>query len=427
MLPRLILHRQTWQRICLALVTISLASPSALGEGRLRVLAIGQVLPGESPIPLWLGADPLTDFVLIPTDADSVGRFGITDAQRYVRIYFPRTRESLVKEIDFFVFPDGNLDPFTPSQISDMRYALESGLGGLVTMGGDLSSSSGSAYPGWANSALREILPVELNAGMKQDRSVFSIRVVNHDPPVLSMFVPLGIERVKGSTAFTYLTTRIGATVWAKLRVVGLPSKGITLGLGKESDWLVSWRVGPAGGIFWVVADDLDSSWWSPIFLRSEFENEYAGDLFINILLHSAGAPLPENAFELHNLRMLYSFYNVERWLLISLLDFADSFGANTQGVYLRMQETDKLRLESYGRYRAYEFADAAEIMESAMSALASLKDDAMRLKDRALFWIYVTEWLAVSGTLLTCGLVIWALMVSRRLYREVATTRLGL
>lgn len=417
---------QTERRICLTLFTISLLSPAALGGEKLRVLAIGQVLPGESPIPLWLGADPLTDFVLIPTDADSMGRFGITDAQRYVRIYFPRNRESLTQEIDFFVFPDGNLDPFTPSQIADMRHALESGLGSLVTMGGDLSSSSGSAYPGWSNSVLREILPVELNTGMKQDRSVFSIRVLRDDPPVLSMFVPLGIERVRGSTAFTYLTTRIGATVWSRLRVVGLPQRGITLGVGKESDWLVSWRVGPTGGIFWVVADDLDSSWWSPIFLRSEFENEYAGDLFINILLHSAGAPLPQDVFELHELRMLYSAYNVERWLLTSLLDFADSFGANTQGAYVRMEEMDRLRLASFEKYRAYDFAGAAEIMESAMSAFADLKNDAMDLKDRALLWIYLTEWVAVSGTFLICGIVIWALMVRRRLYREVATTRLG-
>ena len=30
-----------------------------------------------------------------------------------------------------------------------------------------------------------------------------------------------------------------------------------------------------------------------------------------------------------------------------------------------------------------------------------------------------------VSGTLMICGYVVWSLMVKRRLYREVATTKL--
>jgi hypothetical protein len=411
---------------CLAVLSICFLTPVALGEGQLQVLAIGQVLPGESPIPLWLDADPLTDYVLIPTDSDSVGGFNMAESHRYVRIYFPRSRESLVERFDFFVFPDGNLDPFTPSNVADIRYAIEKGLGSLVTMGGDLSSTSGSAFPSWERSVLPEIMPIELNTGMQQDRSVFSIRVVKDDPPVVSMFVPLGIERVRGSTAFTYLTTRAGATLWSRLEIVGLPQRGTTLGIGKQTDWLVSWRVGPSGGIFWVVADDLDSSWWSPIYFRVDFENEYADDLFLNILLYSAGAPLPGDVSQLNTLRALYSTYNVERLLLISLLDFAESYGANTRDVYARMEEVDGLRLRSFEEYRGYAFTDATESMRSAMSMFAALGDDAMNLKDVALLWVYLTEWVAVTGTSLACGFVLWTLMVRRTLYRQVVTTRLG-
>jgi hypothetical protein len=406
-------------------LALLLLPPIAYGEDNIDILAIGQVLLRQSPIPLWFDADPLIDYVLIPTDADSGGFTG-RDSDRYVRIYFPRNREELVEEFDFYVFPDGNLDPFTPAKIADIRYSMEKGLGGFVTMGGDLSSSSGSAYPGWANSVLREILPVELNTRMQQDRSIFSIRVVKDDPPVLSMFVPLGIEGARGAYAFTYLTTRGGAKVWSRLRVVGLTRWAGKLGLGGESDWLVSWRVGPSGGIFWVVADDLDSYWWSPIFWRDVFDNEFADDLFINIILHSVGAPLPSDASQLNMLRNLYSKYNVERSLMFSLLDFADSFGAITRDVYLKMQEVDGVRLASYEKYREYAFADAAEIMKSAMSEFEILRNDAMDLKDSALFWIYLTQWVVVTGTSMVCGFVVWSLMVRRRLYREVVTTRLG-
>ena len=46
-------------------------------------------------------------------------------------------------------------------------------------------------------------------------------------------------------------------------------------------------------------------------------------------------------------------------------------------------------------------------------------------LKQRALFWIYLTEWLAVTAVLLLSGFVLWTLMIRRRLYGEVRSTRL--
>ncbi len=408
-----------WLRLSLGLLAISLLSPFALGAGQIRVLAIGQVMPGMCPISLWFDADPLVDYRLVPTkDLGAVGND--RDWERAVRLYFPKTRQALTEGFDFLVFPDGNLYPFSPSQIADMKYAVENGLGAFVTMGGGLSNPGGSVYPSWMGSVLSEMLPVELNERMKADSSVFTIRIVKNDPPVLSIFMPLGIETIRGAQ-FSHLTTRAGATVWSRLRVV--QAAGISLGLGKETDWLISWRVGPTGGIFWAVADDLDARWWSSVL--GPCENEYAGDVFVNILLHSTGAPLPQDILQLHRLRRLYFNYNVERALLISLLDFIDGLGANTQGVYVQMEEVDSLRLASFDRYRAYSFADAMQIMESAMSRFAALSNDAMDLKDRALLWVYLTQWGAVSGTSLACGFVLWTLMVRRGLYREVATTRL--
>ncbi len=376
-------------------------------------------MPGDCPISLWFDADPLVDYRLVPTKGISaVGND--RDWERAVHLYFPKTRQALMEGFDFMVFPDGRLDPFRPSQIADMKYAVESGMGAFVTMGGGLSNPGGSVYPSWSNAVLSEILPVELNERMTADSSVFTIRIVKDDPPVLSIFMPLGIETTQGAQ-FSHLTTRPGATVWSRLRVV---AEGImSLGLGKETDWLISWKVGPTGGVFWAVADDLDSRWWSSVL--GPCENEYAGDVFLNILLHSTGAPLPQDILQLHQLRRFYFDYNVERSLLIGLLDFIDGFGANTQGTYVQMEEVDRLRLASFDEYRAHDFAEATSIMESAMSRFVALTNDAMDLKDRALLWIYLTQWVAVTGTTLACGFVLWTLMVRRRLYREVATTRL--
>jgi len=47
-----------------------------------------------------------------------------------------------------------------------------------------------------------------------------------------------------------------------------------------------------------------------------------------------------------------------------------------------------------------------------------------MKLKDRALFWVYLTEWSAVMGTLFASGFVVYSLLVRRMLYKEVRLTR---
>ena len=47
-------------------------------------------------------------------------------------------------------------------------------------------------------------------------------------------------------------------------------------------------------------------------------------------------------------------------------------------------------------------------------------------LKNRTLFWVHTFEWISVVATSLICSVVIWSLMIKRRLYRDVGTTRLG-
>jgi len=404
------------------LLSVLMCPTAVICTEGINVLAIGQVMPGESPIPYWFDADPLVDYVLIPTDIDIMAGQAVAGQRvmeqawrRYIRIYFPKTRESLVQDFDFFVFPDGYIEPFTPAQIADMRYAMESGLGAFVTMGGDLSSPTGKAYPGWKNSVLEEILPVELNDKMKQDGSTFSIKVVKKDPPLLSMFVPLGIENVRGASAFTYLTTRAGATLWGKLSSATLPSSA-------SGDWLVSWKVGANGGLFWVVADDLDSTWWSSVHGLSQ--NVYAIDIFLNILLHSTGRSLPEDVLLVHDLRMRYWRYNEDRLLLFSLLDFVDRFGANTRTLEAEIARVGRLKEDSFEAYRTQDFALASKSMLEALDRISSIANNAMRLKDRALLWVYVTEWSAVTGTLFASGLVVYSLLVRRILYKEVRSTK---
>ncbi len=406
------------------IVSTTFLSTVAAGD-TLDVLAIGQVLPGESPLDAWFDADPLVDYVLVPTEMDFTSSLPIFDSKkleeawrRFIRLYFPKTRKALVEGFEFLVFPDGNIRYFTANQIADMKHAVEKGAGSFVTMGGGMATVTGYTSV-WISSSLSDLLPLDLTDRMRQDaHSGFSIRVVKADPPVLWMFVPLGIEKVIGSYAFTLLYPQPGATTWGKLI-----SHGLRLPSDAPGDWLVSWRYGPAGGLSWVVADDLDSTWWSSVHYQSQ--NEYAGDVFFNILLYSTGRSLPDNIFIIHDLRARYLHYNREKGFLLSLLDFIDRFGANTRSIERQMGEVDQLKGKSYDIYRATDFEEALVLINEAFDGIVSISVDAMKLKEKALIWVYVTEWLVITGTLLLSGSAVYSLMIKKRIYREVAVTRL--
>ena len=125
-----------------------------------------------------------------------------------------------------------------------------------------------------------------------------------------------------------------------------------------------------------------------------------------------------------HDYRSLVSDYTIQKSLLTSLLDFAEIFGADSSGIYTKVSQTEEYRSEAAQEYLDRDFATAHDTMQEAMSSLKALDEDAMKLKDRALFWVYVVQWLATTGVFMIAIIVLWSLMVRRSLYREVKTTK---
>jgi hypothetical protein len=60
--------------------------------------------------------------------------------------------------------------------------------------------------------------------------------------------------------------------------------------------------------------------------------------------------------------------------------------------------------------------------METEITLLTA---EAVKLKDQALLWVYISEWLAVTSTSIFAGFTLWTLMVRRRKYRTTRSTRL--
>jgi len=69
-------------------------------------------------------------------------------------------------------------------------------------------------------------------------------------------------------------------------------------------------------------------------------------------------------------------------------------------------------------------YGPALSKLEEVEKELRGLLLDAVKQNDKALAWIYVIEWLTITGTALACGASLWALMVRRTLYKEARSTR---
>jgi hypothetical protein len=107
------------------------------------------------------------------------------------------------------------------------------------------------------------------------------------------------------------------------------------------------------------------------------------------------------------------------------MMEWADAFGAN---ILPLSQELTLLEMDVESAALSYldqEYILCITSMESMEPRIASITGDAVRLKDEALFWVYLSEWLAVTSVGMVSGVVVWSLMVRRRMYRSVGVTRL--
>jgi hypothetical protein len=180
---------------------------------------------------------------------------------------------------------------------------------------------------------------------------------------------------------------------------------------------VLGWRYGE--GYTWSVQDILGAAFWH------EGNNPYATDVMIAMLMYSTGREIPRDVVMVHELRLRFANYAEIKGFIFSLMEFVDKFGANTGPLEEEIQVLDEAWRESRESYLSQDYSDARNKMETLIVDLEDLRSQALKLKDRALIWIYVIEWLSVSGTFMVAGFLVWTLMVRRRLYRQVRSTRM--
>jgi hypothetical protein len=168
------------------------------------------------------------------------------------------------------------------------------------------------------------------------------------------------------------------------------------------------------------LQDTSGASFWN------EGQNPYGKDVYFTMLMYATGRDIPEDVVMVHQLRSRFQEYAEVKSFIFSLLEFVDRFGANTDVLAGKMADMDEEWRKARGLYLLQDFERSWRSMEQLLGDISALRKDTLRVKDRALLWVYVVEWLTVSGTFLVAAFAVWTLMVRRRLYRHVESTRMS-
>jgi hypothetical protein len=399
------------------LITFIILSLASCQGKRIRALVTGKVDAEANPIMMWFEQEPMVDATTIITRPS--GLIEVRDIKRFIRLYFPRSYEEL-REYDVIILHSPEMFHLTREQDRWMHDAIVEGTGALAAPAG--LSDHGDIQQAWINSNVYRAMPNDLAAvlasGGRAGQRFFHLEVNREFPePILTTFIPLGIEKFPGRAAHRIIGKQGTATVaWA-----------IGDSLGKIP-YMITWDYAEGRGM--TIGDSLQLTFWSDIASISNpgygaTQNPYGLDILMNMVLYLTDGNLPSDVLVVHNMRSQFIEYRIKMSLLASLADFAEKFGADSGRMGELMSPiSDKYR-QAKESYLGQDFETAGNLMNSIFEEISEAEDQVVKIKESVLIWVYIVEWLTVTSTLMISSFVIWTIMVRRKLYREVGTTQL--
>ncbi len=382
----------------------------------MRVLAMGEVDTSYCPIWGYCQAEPSLDATLVVARDMHATTYGEAGLKRIIRLYLPRNLEGML-EYDFILINQPVVRYFPPNSLQDIYLAIaEGGRGALCFM----ESQYADIYGPWLETQLYDCFPYDhsknLKLGAPGDKP-FDLEIVRDPnlPPLMTPYIPLGIENIKPFGEARPTFERPGATVWAYCHTNAFLGAGVT-----RFPLFISWRYGPGNALVWVTADQFDTSMWR----TNDGKERYALDIFTGFIWLSSGWDLPDDPIRVHILRDSFIRLRSRITLVGNIIEFADSFGANTQRVEKRLAGLQLMGSEAGELYLEHEFDLVESKMREAFDLALEIEAESVELKERALTWAYLVEWLTVTSTSALSGVVIWSLMVKRRMFRPVSATR---
>jgi len=361
---------------------------------KIRLVLFGE---GWSFIPSVMMTDLKIAAITIPAGDATYAR----DMARFMRIYMPRTYDDWVNRVDVFILSDLVPWGFTSDHLFWMKRSIkDQGVGMILSEMGwyGIGGWTGNACEDWTKTVLYEAYPCDMIL-QKQNQVCPYLDIVT---PGAFLNLP-GIEQVAFAGEQGLHVPRDGATTWAVYRK-GRESAIITRPYGKGM----------------TVANSMGIE----RFGQPYYEWKYYKDYFINHAYMAAGLPIPEDLEQVHRIREQLETFRDRRAYVIGMIDFIDKFGANTRPVEKMLGETMPLRRKAEDLYLDQRYDETIDVINEAMKRFDEIEAEAVKLRNQALMWIYIIEWSAVSATSLLTAVVLWALMVRRRLYKEVSITR---
>lgn len=403
------------QFCCLALFLIFITSPiHALEDGsvdssRVKVLYIGE--PMGSPLPYFVALinDPFFD--VAPVQAFTYG-LPVEVAWRSVRRYMPRNYEKLSEyHAVTLVYADAKL--FKPEWKSWFSEAVvENGVG--LTFTGQDVARYGFLWE-WLESTVGEVLPIERPSitefGIGDQPG--SVRVVKPEHPLMASLPWSEMGRHGNFYDCTVISTKQGSEILAEL----VPA------FGQANPFLVWWGVGEGRSL--AIMTRFSKEYRNPN--DPFFEWPYLGDFACNYHLYVAGRRLPEDVEIIHLIRTTMVDAWVVKNTLVRSIDFISKLGGNPRPLEDMLREADDKLRDSRLMYLDYDFEGSLALVEDMADDMGEILEATIRVKDQVFLSIYLIEWSILMSTSMVTGVVIWSLMVRKRLYKEARSTRLAL
>jgi len=380
--------------------------------GRIRTLFIGDpfLKPGYPTIALL--EDPKIQLTRIEAEIGYKNpALGYENMERFLRLYLPRSERDLLDKYDMIIITAMRSNDLKREfQLWVKKAVEEKGFGFLMS---DDPTSFGGAVtswttgPPWDDTPVGEILPV-----FQRDHSEWrdhNFRILPAKPNPITDGIDW--KRMPLIWSHNRPTPKYGSTVLAVTTDETVKSDP------KNMPVLIYWDYGKGRSLAFI--------WdWGGNGVVAFYRWEYWKDVIARLVYFPVRAEIPSDLALTHTLRLQIGEYGTRKRMVLSLIDFADTFGANTNTVNQRLSETDKLRAKVDRLWIDGEFDQCLPVMKEALSSLDEVTQEAVRAKDRALLWVFIIEWLTVAGTFIVVGVVMWTLMIRRKLYREVGATR---
>lgn len=384
----------------LLVASISAAPAYDPETGRVRILYLGESV--GRPMSYFV-QEPIFSMNIIPAGVALGKPEG--EARRLMRLYMPRSFDDFIGRYDVSVISDARVDFFSVDQHQWFKRAVIEEGHGLLMVGGwhTLGAAGGWGIP-WTGTSVEEVLPV--NCISHETRESLFVRPRPVDP----------------SHEFSRSLPWKSAHTFNGLNVVEV-KQGATEILRPETGspypLLTYWEPGNGSGV--AHAPDWNPGWGST-FMTWEYYLDYA----VNIMYLTARMGIPQDPALMHFLRLDIQRYTESRDFVSRLIDFVENFGGDSAPLNEDLIAIDILKAEANTLYLDQDFEAVVDKMAEVWDAFSDIDRKAMKLKDRALFWIYVSEWLVVTSTVMISSYALWTLMVGRRMYREIGSTKLS-